>query len=119
MKYNKSIYTDSIGIISSTLCLVHCIATPLLIALGFGYFSTPFITYIFLIIAFIAIYKTTKNNKHIKNSSFLWTSFWGFVFSNLLKEEFEFLHYFEYFFGFLIIIGHINNIRICKKCNTE
>lgn len=45
-KINKA---DLIGIASSTICLVHCIATPLLIAFGAGFITNPVFKYLFLI----------------------------------------------------------------------
>jgi len=37
-KINKA---DIIGILSSSICLVHCIATPLLIIYGIGFMTNP------------------------------------------------------------------------------
>ena len=59
---------DSIGVIASTLCLIHCIATPLIfIAQSCSithYNSVPtwwgYIDYLFLIISFFAVYRSTK-----------------------------------------------------------
>jgi hypothetical protein len=96
---------DFIGIVSSSLCLVHCIATPLLIAFGAGFITNPVFKYLFLIISFVSIFKATGNNKNTKIASLLWVSFWGFLFSSLFQEKYEWLHYSGYFFAVLIIMG--------------
>lgn len=112
-KINKA---DIIGIISSSLCLVHCIATPLLIVFGAGFITNPIFKYSFLIISFASIFKATENVYNKKIAMLLWISFCGFLFSTLFQEEYELLHYSGYFFAILIIIGHILNIKYCKQC---
>ena len=113
-KINKA---DLIGILSSSICLVHCVATPLLIAFGAGFITNPFFKYLFLIISFVSIFKATENITSKKTSLLLWISFWGFLFSTLFQEEYEWLHYSGYLFAILIIIGHILNIKHCRECS--
>jgi hypothetical protein len=113
-KINKA---DLIGILSSSICLVHCVATPLLIAFGAGFITNPFFKYLFLIISFVSIFKATENITSTNISLLLWISFWGFLFSTLFQEEYEWLHYSGYLFAILIIIGHILNIKHCRECS--
>ena len=115
-KINKA---DLIGILSSSICLVHCVATPLLIAFGAGFITNPFFKYLFLIISFVSIFKATENITSKKISLLLWISFWGFLFSTLFQEESEWLHYSGYLFAILIIIGHILNIKHCRECSKQ
>lgn len=115
-KINKA---DLIGILSSSICLVHCVATPLLIAFVAGFITNPIIKYLFLIISFVSIFKATENVTSKKISLLLWISFWGFLFSTLFQEEYEWLHYSGYLFAILIIIGHILNIKHCRECSKQ
>jgi hypothetical protein len=115
-KINKA---DFIGIFSSSLCLVHCFATPLLIAFGAGFITNPIFKYLFLIISFASIFKATENVNNAKIGLLLWVSFWGFLFSTLFQEEYEWLHYSGYFFAILIIVGHVLNIKYCKQCSKH
>ena len=115
-KINKA---DLIGILSSSICLVHCVATPLLIAFGAGFITNPIFKYLFLIISFVSIFKATENITSKKISLLLWISFWGFLFSTLFQEEYEWLHYSGYLFAILIIIGHILNIKHCRECSKQ
>jgi len=110
---------DLIGIINSSVCLVHCIGTPLLIAFGASFLMFPIFKYLFLIVSFASIYQATKFSKRSKITLLLWASFWGFLFSTLFQEEYEWLHYLGYFFSILIIVGHILNIRFCKNCSNH
>ena len=113
-KINKA---DLIGILSSSICLVHCVATPLLIAFRAGFITNPLFKYLFLIISFVSIFKATENITSKKISLLLWISFWGFLFSTLFQEEYEWFHYSGYSFAILIIIGHILNIKHCRECS--
>jgi len=115
-KINKA---DLIGILSSSICLVHCLATPLLLAFGASFITNPFFKYLFLIISFVSIFKATENITSKKIALLLWISFWGFLFSTLFQEEYEWLHYSGYLFAILIIIGHILNIKHCRECSKQ
>ncbi len=119
MNVTKINNADLIGILSSSICLVHCIATPLLIAFGAGFITNPFFKYLFLIISFVSIFKSTENITSKKISLLLWVSFWGFLFSTLFQEEYEWLHYSGYLFAILIIIGHVLNLKQCRKCSKQ
>ena len=79
--------SDNIGAIASTLCLLHCIATPLIFIVQAGSLSCcgsppswwKLIDVLFVIISFFAIYNSTltSSSKIIKVS--LWF-FWFFLF---------------------------------------
>ena len=116
-KAQKYSFANLIGIVSSSICLVHCVATPLLIAFGAEYIINPIFKYVFLILSFASIFKATENVTNTKNAILLWVSFWGFLFSTLFQEEYEWLHYSGYLFAILIIIGHILNIKHCRECS--
>ena len=118
-KAQKYSFANLIGIVSSSICLVHCVATPLLIAFGAEYIINPIFKYVFLILSFASIFKATENVTNTKNVILLWVSFWGFLFSTLFQEEYEWLHYSGYFFTILIIAGHILNIKHCNQCSKH
>jgi hypothetical protein len=119
LKIQKRNVPDLIGVATSSLCLIHCIAMPVLIALGAGYFSHAYIKYAFLLISFFSIYRATEKNSFQKQHLLLWAAFWGFLMSNLFHEEYTCLVYTEYFFALLIIVGHVLNIRYCKTCVVD
>ncbi len=115
-KYNPG---DFIGVGASSICLVHCLATPLLISLGATFIAGPAITYLFIIVSFFAIFKATEDTRSIRIALFLWVSFWGFLFSALFHDEYHWLRYAMYLFSVLIIVGHILNMRHCRFCEKE
>ncbi|RZN84084.1 MAG: MerC domain-containing protein [Winogradskyella sp.] len=112
----KKIYwADKLGIVSAILCIIHCLATPLLMTIGVGFLNNPVIAILFILIAFVSIYKTTKRNFFKGVSILLWIAFTGFVISILLEEQSEIFEYGMYLFSTLIILGHFYNIRDCLK----
>lgn len=116
MTTTKNIYwADKLGAISAFLCIIHCLAVPTFLAMGIGFLSNPIIAYLFILIAFISIYKTTNGNFKKGNNLFLWVVFIGFVISILLEERHEIFEYGMHIFSTLIIVGHFYNIRYCLR----
>jgi hypothetical protein len=116
MIQTKKIYwADKLGTISAFVCIIHCLTVPTFLAMGIGFLSNPIIAFLFIMIAFISIYKTTKGNFVKAVSVFLWVAFIGFVISMLLEERAEIFEYGMFIFSILIIVGHIYNMRNCLK----
>ena len=119
---------DNLGAFASSICLIHCLATPFLfIAQSCSTTcceTTPiwwqWIDYLFLIISFFAVYRSTKttSNKNIK--PLLWIS-WSFLFIAIATEKLHFIHipeFIKYTAGLSLIVFHIYNIKYCK-CNND
>jgi len=126
--------SDSIGVLASMICLVHCIATPFIfIAQACSSScceSTPiwwkWIDYLFLIISFVAVYYSTKLTTNKKISLELWLS-WVALFLIILNEKIQLIHLPEYSIyipALSLIILHIYNKKFChckddKCCTTN
>ncbi|GEQ86032.1 hypothetical protein ULMS_15400 [Patiriisocius marinistellae] len=114
MTQTKKIYwADKLGAISAFLCIIHCLAVPTFLAMGIGFLSNPIIAALFIIIAFISIYKTTKGNFTKGISVFLWVAFAGFLISILFEDRGEIFEYGTFIFSSSIILGHFYNMRYC------
>lgn len=115
---------DKIGIVSSALCMIHCIGTP------FIFFAKAcqttccsdaplwwlIIDYIFLVISFIAIYYTTKKKINAWLNKFFWAS-WITLFFAVIEHSFSLSlvpNYFIYIPAFLIILLHFYSLKYCK-----
>jgi hypothetical protein len=109
---------DVVGIIASSLCLLHCIATPLLLAMGAAFFTHPIITYLFLVVSFFAIYKSSQKPTHTIIRWLLWLHFGGYLLAVVLHETLHTPEVFSYVFATLIILTHVSNIAYCKYCNA-
>ena len=123
-----SLPSDCIGIIASTLCAIHCIATPFLfIAKACSTTCCAeaplwwvMIDYVFLIISFTAIYYTNKNSSVRWLKYFLWIS-WFLLLITILNHSIGFIYLHEKFIyipAFSIILLHLYNLKFCK-CEDE
>ncbi|KFE99024.1 MerC domain-containing protein [Chryseobacterium luteum] len=57
----KSKILDAVGISAAVLCLIHCIAFPMLMIIPLGISHNPYIDIAFLIIGAAVVYRVTKN----------------------------------------------------------
>ena len=123
---------DIIGAMSSSLCAIHCLVTPILFAAqsyavsdhDHHHHDSPIwwsnLDFLFLIISVFAIYRSSRNssNKYIKIG--LWFS-WSMLFLLILNEKTELLHLPEiltYIAAFTLAFLHIYNLNYCQ-CNDE
>ena len=120
--------SDKLGIISSTLCFMHCFATPF-IYMSFASlfnqneflsFSWKGINLIFIVFWLIAVNRSTKKttNKIIK--PIFWFS-WSFLFFVLFNEEVKFIELPELvsYLSALNLAGiHVYNLKFCG-CKDE
>ena len=104
----STIHPDNIGATFSTLCVIHCFATPFL-----------FITQSYILV--VPGYKTSQNssNQIVKTLLFV---FWGILTSLLISEEFELFHlpeFITYLTGLTLAGLHIYNKKYCQCIDDE
>jgi hypothetical protein len=127
-KIQKVITPDLFGALASSLCLVHCAATPFLF-IAKACSSTccadspiwwQAIDYLFIVVSFVAIYFATKKS----TKTWIQTAFWGswiLLLFTLLAETFElglFSKSFIYVPAFAIVGLHFYNLKYCQ-CSEE
>ena len=124
--------SDSLGSIASGLCLIHCIATPLLFAIQplSAHAETPgwwsSIDIIFLVVSFFAVYASTKNSSKKWVAFGLWMNFIALT-AAILNEKLELFHLGELvvYIPAIALVGlHLYNRKYCKCeddtcCATE
>jgi len=126
--------SDYIGALASSLCLIHCVATPLIFIAQTCTITcceaTPiwwkFIDYIFLAISFFAIIWSTKTTTITWVKPMLWTS-WLALVALILNENLEILPLPEiaiYVPALALVILHLYNKKYCgcvddKCCVNE
>ena len=119
---------DSVGIIASTLCMIHCIGTPFIFiakaCTSICCANAPtwwvMIDYIFLFISFLAIFFISKNLTVEWLKISFWLS-WIVLLFTILNHSFDILYLpqnFIYIPSFLIIVLHFYNLKFCK-CEKE
>jgi hypothetical protein len=119
--------SDSIGAIASTLCLMHCIATPFIfiaqtcsmVCCDKAPIWWSFIDYFFLVISFFAVYRSTQTTSSYWIKPFLWLS-WSVFFIIIVNEKTAWFPLSEqavYFPALTLIVLHLYNKKYCQ-CNT-
>ena len=119
---------DSVGIIASALCAIHCIANPFLF-IAKACSSTccseaPLwwvgIDYFFLIISFISIFFINKDLTIKWLKIYFWIS-WTILLFTILNHSFNIIYLpknFIYIPAFAIITLHFYNLKFCM-CQKE
>ena len=119
---------ETIGAIVSTLCVVHCLLTPLLFVAQ-SYTAThsheaPFwwknLDYLFILISVIAVYESTKKSTNKLIKAGLWMS-WIMLFLLILNEKLVWIELDEiitYSVALTLSMLHIYNLNYCQ-CETE
>lgn len=119
---------DNIGALASTLCMIHCFATPFLF-IAHSCSATccatapswwRWIDYLFLIVSFFAVYRSaqTTSSNWMKNA--LWIN-WVVLLLVVMNERFLFVHLpksVTYVVASAMVILHLYNRRYCQ-CKTD
>ena len=113
----SSIHPDNLGATFSSLCVIHCFATPFLFITQSYLLVVPgwwqALNYLFLSISFFAVYKTSKNSSSQMVKTLLYL-FWSILAMLLISEEFELFHlpeFITYIIGLSLAGLHIYNKR--------
>lgn len=116
--------SDLIGALAGSLCLVHCMVTPLIFVIqpiAVQSNTVPFwwknIDYLFLIISFFAVYFTSRNTLKSTLKNALWVS-WVILSLAILNEKFELYPLPElsvYIPAVALIVLHIYSINNSSK----
>lgn len=124
---------DSIGAIASTLCLIHCIATPFIFIAQSCSMTCcngaptwwGFIDYFFLIISFFAIYRSTQTTSKNWIKTSLWLCFL-LLFIVIANEKYAWFYLDENFIyvpAIALVVLHLYNKKYCQcnqgKCCTN
>lgn len=128
MSFSLRISSDNIGMMSSALCIVHCIATPFLFVwkatCNLSCHSAPLwwrsFDFIFLTIALFAVIYSVKQSTNNWVKGLLISSWVLLLFSEMGKHylAMDFIHHFSYFPAVALILIHLYNKKYCctSKC---
>ena len=120
--------SDNLGILSSTLCFIHCFVTPFVYMSfaslfnqnDFLSFSWKGVNIIFIVFSLIAVNRSTKKTTSKIIKPIFWFS-WSFLFFVLFNEEVKFIELPELvsYLSALNLAGiHIYNLKFCG-CKDE
>ena len=119
---------DAIGSLASALCLIHCVATPFIFITQACTISccpeAPIwwqaIDYIFIIISFFAILRSTQTSSNKTIKILLWST-WFIFFVSILNKTIQLLSLninFIYVIGTILALLHVYNLNYCQ-CKDE
>ena len=119
---------DNIGAIASSMCVIHCLATPVLFVFqsytALEQNSAPLwwtnLDFLFITISVLAVYRSSLNSTNKIIKQMLWAS-WFVLFVLILNEKTEWLLLPElvtYFAAIVLASLHLYNLNYCK-CETE
>ena len=123
------IYTDHLGVLSGTICMLHCAFTPFIflsqaqLIMTYSEFSFIWnsLNFLFLIFSFIAVYISSKNssNKYVKILMFLFLGLLTFVIFNELFELYPIQEFYTYLFATTLCTLHLYNLKYCRCVDDD
>ena len=128
MELKLKMSADLVGATASTLCTIHCMASPFLF---FASTCTKsccesaplwwmWIDYAFLFISLFAVYKSSKNTTKFWIKLVLWGS-WTALSSFIFLEqntELNLSDYYKYSAAVSLALFHVYNLKYCK-CESD
>lgn len=109
--------SDLIGILNSSVCVVHCISLPVLVSLGATFVLHPAVTWAFILVALISVFLASRHAHRTWIRVVLWTALVLFTVSIVLEERHIVFEALSYFASALLIVGHVLNRRYCRTCS--
>jgi len=115
---------DSIGVMASGLCLIHCLATPFLFmaktcvvsCCGSAPIWWVLVDYLFLFVSFFAVYWSTLSTPNRVVKFALWLN-WFLLSFVLINEQMQWVsisRYAVHLPAFALISLHVYNIKYCR-----
>jgi len=99
---------DGLGIINSAICIVHCLAMPVLIAAA-GFFDHPSVSWVFIVLAFLAVRRAIRSNNNAHVAMVLGIGWGSFAFALVLEGMDDRFEWLAYAGSLILIIGHVLN----------
>lgn len=103
---------DGLGILNSAICIVHCLAMPVLIAVGASFFHHPLVGWTFVILAYLAVRSAIRSRNNARTAMVLgigWAVFAIGIVVEPIHADLEVLTY----LGSAVLIGaHLINLQI-------
>jgi len=107
----KSIWRsgDGLGIINSAACIVHCLAMPVLVALGAGFMGHPGVNWAFVVLALLAVRSAVRGRANAMAARLLGIGWALFAVGLALETMDDRLEALAYVGSGILILGHVLN----------
>ncbi len=119
-KIKSHLKADHLGILSASLCLIHCTLLPIVFAwkaINFehdieGAFKWD---YLFLIFSFYAVFQASKHTLLPIIKWILWSGLGILVVATLLESYAPIFKYMVILASFCLVVVHLYNLRYCQR----
>ena len=109
------IKADSLGVISSLLCLIHCVMLPIMVVGGIVHEDwgghTHTLDYVFVALALVAVFFATRHSHSKKIRVGLWVGIGWFSVSILLHDVSPIALYSSVLASCVLVLLHVLNFR--------
>lgn len=115
IKYSKA---DVVGIIASSICIIHCVLTPLIVIVFSEVIKEKYelLNYFFLLISLVSVVLSVRSSKHPLLKGLL-IYFWIQLSLGLFLEDTNIIFSILMYFSAIGLIGtHVLNIKHCNTC---
>lgn len=127
----KMDYSDWLGAAASSLCVVHCMLTPLFFVAkpvfsmamhphAHGHGLWGYLDYVFLVLSLLAVWYSSEHTTHATLRWVLWASWVAFAIG-LFFEPFDLPYgqWLMYMGSISLIIAHVKNYHHCHRAGLE
>jgi len=115
----KNQWADWLGILSASLCIVHCLILPLVLVAGIVSKSSfpewEWLDFIFILLAWIGVYGASRHHGAGPINRGLWANVLVFSLSLLLHEHFGWALYVSLASSLFMIVLHVMHYRKFRK----
>ncbi len=118
----KKINSDFLGMLSSSLCLIHCLALPIIIVFfGEALHSLEHLEFLDWIFAIISLYAAVDSVRktHSKLLRITFITGWTFFVVGVFAHEHVYLSYSLHIGSVILIISHVRNYIINRRFTCE
>ena len=116
--------SDFLGIFTSFLCLIHCLAFPVLLSTGY-YFNYSLsehwhgFDYCFVLLGIVAVANSSKNTRFLTLKLVFWLTICIFSISILFHYSWHGMTYISTTASIILIVLHFIHYRLHVKCDLD
>lgn len=115
--------SDLLGVSTSLLCLLHCLAFPVVLSTGYlfnyslqGHWHGT--DYIFVLLGMVAVWASARKTPFLALKLAFWLAILVFSLSILFHDRWSWMIYISTSASFVLIVLHILHWRSHYKCNV-
>ncbi|MCW5897905.1 MAG: MerC domain-containing protein [Flavobacteriales bacterium] len=109
MASDRSRRADLLGMTNSVLCLAHCLAMPLLVAMGAAFLHHPLVSVAFIAVAAWAVHGATRRSVKRVLTWYLWSAWVVFGITLMLEDLHHGFEIASLLASAALVLGHLLN----------